>query len=98
VAGFADRVIERTRALGHPLCVGLDLYLDRIPSLFRRGGMQPQHPDTAKAVEEFCCRVIDLIAEDVAVVKRRLMFQIIGAMAEFERLGRKEQHNKDNEL
>ncbi len=40
MAGFGDRVIERTRTLGHPLCVGLDPYLDRIPSLFRRGGMR----------------------------------------------------------
>jgi hypothetical protein len=28
-------------------------YLERIPSLFCRGPMQPQHPDTAQAVEEF---------------------------------------------
>jgi|HubBroStandDraft_1064217.scaffolds.fasta_scaffold58322_1 orotidine-5'-phosphate decarboxylase len=79
MAGFGDRVIERTRALGHPLCVGLDPYLDRIPSLFRRGPMQPQHPDTAQAIEEFCCRVIDLIAPDVAVVKPQVSL--------FERLG-----------
>ena len=32
------RVIERTRTFGHPLCVGLDPYLDRIPSLFERLG------------------------------------------------------------
>src|SRR5271165_6327442 len=76
---FGDRVIERTRALRHPLCVGLDPYLDRIPSLFRRGSMQPQHPDTAQAVKEFCCRVIDLIAADVAVVKPQASL--------FERLG-----------
>jgi len=80
MAGFGDRVIERTRALGHPLCVGLDPYLDRIPSLFCRGGMRPQQPETAQAVEEFCCRVIDLIAADVAVVKPQVSL--------FERLGR----------
>jgi orotidine-5'-phosphate decarboxylase len=80
MAGFGDRVIERTRALGHPLCVGLDPYLDRIPPVFRRrGAMQPQHPETAEAVEEFCCRVIDLIAADVAVVKPQASL--------FERLG-----------
>jgi hypothetical protein len=62
MTNFADRVIERTRALGHPLCLGLDPYLDRIPLLFRRGAMQPHHPDTSSAVEEFCCRVIDLVA------------------------------------
>src|SRR5271156_42525 len=79
MAGFGDRVIERTRALGHPLCVGLDPFLERIPVLFRRGAMQPQHPDTALAVEEFCCRVIDLIGPDVAVVKPQASL--------FERLG-----------
>jgi len=79
MVGFGDRVIERTRALGHPLCVGLDPYLDRIPALFRRGSMQPQHPDTAQAIEEFCCRIVDVIAADVAVVKPQASL--------FERLG-----------
>jgi len=79
MAAFADRVIERTRALGHPLCVGLDPYLERVPSLFRRGAMQPDHPETALAVEEFCCRVIDLVAPDAAMVKPQASL--------FERLG-----------
>lgn len=79
MTGFGDRVIERTRAFGHPLCVGLDPYLDCIPSLFRRGSMQLQHPETAQAIEEFCFRVIDLIAQDVAVVKPQASL--------FERLG-----------
>ena len=79
MACFADRVVERTRKLGHPLCVGLDPYLDRIPPPFRRGAMAPQQPDTAQAVEEFCCRTIDLIAADVAIVKPQA--------ALFERLG-----------
>ena len=69
MACFGDRVIERMRALGHPLCVGLDPYLERIPTPFRRGSMAPQHPETAQAVEEFCCRTIDLIAADVAVIR-----------------------------
>lgn len=78
-AGFADRLIQRMRALGHPLCVGLDPYLDRLPLAFRRGTMAPGQPDTAQAVEEFCCRTIDLIAGDVAIVKPQ--------MSLFERLG-----------
>jgi len=79
MASFGDRLIERTRALGHPLCVGLDPYLDRIPSLFRRGAMHPQHPDTAEAVKEFCCGVIDVIASDVAVVKpQAALFECLG--------------------
>jgi orotidine-5'-phosphate decarboxylase len=79
MACFADRVIERMRALQHPLCVGLDPYLDRLPLPFRRGTMAPREPGTALAVEEFCCRTIDLIAADVAIVKPQ--------MALFERLG-----------
>ena len=79
MACFGDRVIERMRELGHPLCVGLDPYLDRIPSPFRRDVMAPQQPDTAQAVEEFCCRTIDLVAADVAIVKPQV--------ALFERLG-----------
>jgi orotidine-5'-phosphate decarboxylase len=78
-AGFGDRLIARTRALGHPLCVGLDPYLERIPTPFRRGGMQPQHADTAQVVEEFCCRVIDLVAADVAIVKPQVsLFECLG--------------------
>jgi orotidine-5'-phosphate decarboxylase len=79
MTNFADRVIERTRALGHPLCLGLDPYLDRIPLLFRRGAMQPHHPDTSSTVEEFCCRVIDLVATDVAVIKPQAsLFECLG--------------------
>lgn len=79
MASFGDRVIERMRTLRHPLCVGLDPYLERIPAPFRRGTMAPGHADTAQAVEEFCCRALDLIAADVAIVKPQA--------ALFERLG-----------
>ena len=33
---FADRLIRRTRALGHPLCVGIDPHLELLPRAFRR--------------------------------------------------------------
>jgi orotidine-5'-phosphate decarboxylase len=79
MASFGDRVIGRMRTLKHPLCVGLDPYLDRIPAPFRRGTMAPAHPDTAQAVQEFCCRTIDLIASDAAIVKPQASL--------FERLG-----------
>jgi orotidine-5'-phosphate decarboxylase len=76
---FGDKAIEGMRELGHPLCVGLDPYLDRIPRAFRRGAMDPQQEETALAVEEFCCRTIDLIAGDVAIIKPQASL--------FERLG-----------
>lgn len=41
--------------------------------------MHPQDPETAKSVEEFCCRIIDLIAADAAIVKPQASL--------FERLG-----------
>jgi orotidine-5'-phosphate decarboxylase len=77
---FADRLMQRMRALRHPLCVGLDPYLLRIPAPFRRGSMGPQDQDTVLAVEEFCCRTIDLIASDVAIVKpQAALFEHMGS-------------------
>ena len=76
---FADRVTLATRRLGHPLCVGLDPHLDRFPPLFRRGGMVPEAPETAAAVESFCLAMLDRLAGRVAVVKPQIAF--------FERLG-----------
>jgi orotidine-5'-phosphate decarboxylase len=71
---FGDALIQRVRALGHPLCVGLDPHLDRIPELFRRGSMAPGDPETAAAVEDFLLAVIDRLAERVAVVKPQIAF------------------------
>jgi orotidine-5'-phosphate decarboxylase len=76
---FADRLIARTRALGHPLCVGLDPHLARIPPLFRRGSMATDDERTALAVEEFLAAVIDRIAGRVAIIKPQIAF--------FEQLG-----------
>ena len=78
-ANFADRLIQRVRVLRHPLCVGIDPYLDRIPPLFRRGSMAPAASDTADAVEEFCRRIIDLVADRVAIVKPQIaLFEPMG--------------------
>ncbi len=76
---FADRLIERTRALGHPLCVGLDPHLARIPPVFRRGSMAATEEATSQAVEEFLATVIDRIAGRVAIIKPQIAF--------FEQLG-----------
>ncbi|HVN87629.1 MAG TPA: orotidine-5'-phosphate decarboxylase [Candidatus Binatia bacterium] len=76
---FADRLIRRVRTLRHPLCVGIDPYLDRIPPLFRRGTMAPSARDTADAVEEFCTHAIDLVAERVAIIKPQIaLFEMLG--------------------
>jgi orotidine-5'-phosphate decarboxylase len=76
---FADTLIGRVRALGHPLCVGLDPHLDTIPQLFRRGSMQPGDPDTAASVEEFLLAGVDRLEGRVAIVKPQIAF--------FEQLG-----------
>ena len=41
---FADAVIERVRALGHPLCVGIDPHLALIPELFGGGALRGGMP------------------------------------------------------
>ena len=71
---FADTLVERLRALGHPLCVGFDPFLDRIASVFRRGSMKPSDPETALAVEDFFGAVLDRIDGRVAVVKPQIAF------------------------
>ncbi len=74
VPHFADRLIERVRWLGHPLCLGLDPHLDRFPPLFRRGSMQPQDPATADQVRTFLLAVLDRYAQQVAAVKPQVAF------------------------
>ena len=76
---FGDCLIERVRALGHPLCAGLDPHLPLIPSLFRRGSMAPADPDTAVAVQTFCLAGLERLAPHVAIVKPQSAF--------FEQLG-----------
>ncbi len=76
---FADAVIEKCRALGHPLCVGLDPHLRDIPSLFARGGMRPQDPETLTAIEAFFDAVRERLGNRVAIVKPQIAF--------FEQLG-----------
>ena len=86
---FADTVIERLRALGHPLCVGLDPFLDRIAPVFRRGSMKAGDPETALAVEDFFGAVLDRLDGRVAVVKpQAAFFEVMGSpgIAALERL------------
>ena len=76
---FADVLIERLRALGHPLCVGLDPHLDRLPPLFRRGTMNPADPETAKAVETFFSAILERLSDRVAIVKPQIaFFELLG--------------------
>ena len=86
---FADDLVARLRQLGHPLCVGFDPFLERLPPLFRRGSMQPSDPQTAAAVEAFFDAVLDRLEGRVAVVKPQIaFFEAFGArgMAALERI------------
>ena len=76
---FGDEVMNQVRKLGHPLCVGLDPYLDRIPRLFRRGSMAPHSAETADAVQDFLLNVVDRLFGRAAILKPQ--------MALFEQLG-----------
>lgn len=71
---FADRLVLRQRALGHPLCVGLDPHLALVPPLFRRGSMAPRDEVTADAVEAFLAAVLERVAGRVAIVKPQIAF------------------------
>lgn len=73
-APFADRLIARTRELGHPLCAGLDPDPALIPEPFRRGAMAPGAPETAKAVGAFCRAYLERVAGRVAALKPQSAF------------------------
>jgi orotidine-5'-phosphate decarboxylase len=73
-AHFADRLTAAVRVRGNPLCVGLDPRWDLLPK-----GVRDRHGgDTLDAVaaayEEFCIRVLDIVAPLVAVVKPQSAF------------------------
>ena len=78
-AHFADTLITKIRSLGHPLCVGLDPHLDRIPPLFQQGSMAPADPTTAESVHDFFRAYLPRLQGKVAVVKPQSAF--------FEQLG-----------
>jgi orotidine-5'-phosphate decarboxylase len=66
--GFADRAIEKLRARGNPLCIGLDPYPELIPPLFgdARGDIG--------AVEKFFREILPLAARHAVAVKPQMGF------------------------
>jgi orotidine-5'-phosphate decarboxylase len=67
---FADRLTETIRARGSPLCVGLDPRWEFLPAR-----LAARHAnDVAAAFEEFCSRVLDVVAPIAAVVKPQSAF------------------------
>jgi orotidine-5'-phosphate decarboxylase len=70
---FADRLRDAVRGKGTPLCVGLDPRWESLPEELRRrhGGSRS---DRGRAYEEFCVRVLEVVAPLVAVVKPQSAF------------------------
>jgi orotidine-5'-phosphate decarboxylase len=71
---FADRLVAAVRAKGNALCVGLDPRWDALPAEIRIRHGTGSLETVAAAFEEFCTRVLDIVAPLVAVVKPQSAF------------------------
>src|SRR4051812_34294749 len=71
---FADRLAEAVRARGNPVCVGLDPRWESLPLALRRRHGADSLEAVADAYEEFCGRVLDVVANVVPVVKPQAAF------------------------
>lgn len=63
---FGDRVVERCRKVGNPICLGLDPRVELIP--------EHLGPDPVARMDAFCERIIDLVSDKVAAVKPQAAF------------------------
>lgn len=75
---YATRLHEAVRAKGTPALVGLDPRYDQLPEPVRRAAEERNVPDrsslVAGAFEEFCFRIIDVVAPLVPAVKPQTAF------------------------
>lgn len=71
---FADRLAEAVRGKGTPLCVGLDPRWESLPESLRGRHGDGTLSAVARAYEEFCARVLDIVAPLVGVVKPQAAF------------------------
>jgi orotidine-5'-phosphate decarboxylase len=71
---FADRLAAAVRAKGNSLCVGLDPRWQLLPKQIRDRQGDSSLDAAAGALEEFCLRVVDLVAPLVPVVKPQSAF------------------------
>jgi orotidine-5'-phosphate decarboxylase len=67
---FADRLAEAVRAKRTPLCVGLDPRWESLPAPMR----QRHAGNVAAGYEEFCLRILEIVAPLVGVVKPQSAF------------------------
>ncbi len=66
---FADRLAAAVRAKATALCVGLDPRRESLPA-----DLAARHANAAAAYEEFCLRILDIVAPFVPVVKPQSAF------------------------
>ena len=71
---FADRLVSALHAKANSVCVGLDPRWDALPLEIRERHASSDLATLARAHEEFCCRVIDVVAPLVPVVKPQSAF------------------------
>jgi orotidine-5'-phosphate decarboxylase len=71
---FADRLSAAIRAKGNAVCVGLDPRWDMLPLEIRRRHAGGNLDGMAAAFEEFCLRLLELVAPLVPVVKPQSAF------------------------
>ena len=71
---FADRLCEAVRKKGNPLCVGLDPRWESLPDPIRQRHGGDSLDGIAAAFEEFCTRVLEVVAPLVPVVKPQSAF------------------------
>jgi len=89
---FADRLADAVRDKGNAVCVGLDPRWDSLPREIRQRHGNATLDAVAAACEEFCGRVLDIVAPFVAVVKpQAAFFEACGpaGFAALQRLQRK---------
>jgi orotidine-5'-phosphate decarboxylase len=89
---FADRLAAAIRAKGNALCVGLDPRWESLPAEIRTRHGDDSLAAMAAAYEEFCGRVLEIVAPLVPVVKpQSAFFEACGpdGMAVMQRLLRK---------
>ena len=74
---FSDRLAAAVRRQGNPVVVGLDPRYTSLPEALR--DEQPTVIQQAESYRQFCCEIIDVVADRVPAVKPQMAF--------FEELG-----------
>ncbi|MBS0261500.1 MAG: orotidine-5'-phosphate decarboxylase, partial [Planctomycetes bacterium] len=77
MANYANRLNSAVQAKGTPALVGLDPRFDQLPAEIQEAARRRPLPfpeQVASAFDEFCCRIIDVVAPLVPAVKPQAAF------------------------